>query len=83
MTSIVELEERQAALVQRLDTAGAVLTRAEEPVPGSEGPGFAVWELRGRRIDVPDLDSLELGRVATMLLEAEGILSELTPAPDA
>jgi hypothetical protein len=80
MTSIVELEDRQTALVERLEGAGAtVMQSVDEPATLVEGPRFVVWELRGHRIDVPDLDPLQLGRVATMLIEAEGKLDELSP----
>ncbi len=78
MTSIVELEGRQIALIQRLDSVGAIVTQSvDEPAALAEGPRFVMWELRGHRIDVPELDPLQLGRVATMLIEAESILAEL------
>lgn len=80
MTSIIELEYRQIALLERLDIAGACVRQSVgTPAEFVQGPRFVMWELRGHRIDVPALDPLQLGRVATMLIEAEGKLDELSP----
>ncbi len=79
MTSIGELEDRQTALIERLNNAGAIIVEGVAPAEPSQGPTSVVWELRGHRIDVPALDPLQLGRVATMLIEADVRLAELLP----
>lgn len=83
MTSIVELEARQTALVERLNEVGAVIAPLQLGMPNPEaGPTFVEWDLNGERIEVPDLDALNLGRVATMLIEAEETLNMAITAPE-
>jgi len=83
MTSIAELQARQAALLERLIEAGAAVAPLQLGRPNQEsGPTFVEWDLNGERIEVPDLDELYLGRVATMLIEAEETLNMAIAAPE-
>lgn len=83
MTSIADLESRKTALIQRITAAGGVIAPLQLGVPNPQnGPAFVEWDLNGERIEVPELDELNLGRVATMLIEAEESLEMAIQAPE-